>query len=351
MKKVAHVIILWLTTLLLVGCSQNIKENAGEGVWVNLDISVALSDVARAESRTVAEDAEAKNENEKMQTLRVIVVRENGIVEDNRFIRLNNATELYKNISFKVVSKETKKIYLFVNEETPLKINDGDNGELLTLTDYFSNIKQGDEFPTAKISNLKVQLDDKSEQLTGALPMNEYHEVYVPDKDHKCQLFVTRAAVKFSFRITNESTSVSKLTQITISKMAREEYYLPRNAKYENEVIDNVIYRAITHYDVPDNPGYYIYEKQYSTPQELPSNKEVHLEPIYLLEGKFPENYSVGIGINGADLKGELLNLPRKLPRNTHVVVNIKLKDHQFEIIVDVEPYREAILDDVDFGL
>lgn len=141
----------------------------------------------------------AENDDEKMQTLRVIVVRENGIVEDNRFIRLNQATELYKDVSFKVVSKEQKRIYLFVNEETAIKIGHGSSNELLKLTNYLSEIKQGDEFPTTEISQLTVQLDANDEQLNGALPMSECHLVKVPEKDHECKLFVTRAAVKFSF--------------------------------------------------------------------------------------------------------------------------------------------------------
>ena len=49
MKKVACVIIFWLTASLLIGgCSRDAKEDAGEEVLVNLNISVALSDVAHA---------------------------------------------------------------------------------------------------------------------------------------------------------------------------------------------------------------------------------------------------------------------------------------------------------------
>jgi len=350
MKKVAYVIILWLTALFIVaGCSRDAKEDSEKEVLVNLNINVALSDVAQGESRSVTDDAKAENDDEKMQTLRVIVVRENGIVEDNRFIRLNQATELYKDVSFKVVSKEQKQIYLFVNEETVIKIGHGSSNELLKLTNYLSEIKQGDEFPTTEISQLTVQLDANDEQLNGALPMSECHLVEVPEKDHECKLFVTRAAVKFSFRITNKGENTSQLTGLTINEVARKEYYLPHNAKYEDEVIEGKTYRAITEYEVPANPGYYTHEQKYNT--SLPVNKEVSLAPIYLLEGKFEGKYSVSVTINGAKLEGELNNLPRNLPRNTHVVVNITLNDHHLEsIIVDVEPYREAILEP-DFGL
>lgn len=72
MKKVACVIISWLTASLLIGgCSRDAKEDAGEEVLVNLNISVALSDVAQSMARGVEEDAGAKGEHEKMQRLRV----------------------------------------------------------------------------------------------------------------------------------------------------------------------------------------------------------------------------------------------------------------------------------------
>lgn len=48
---------------------------------------MALSDVAQSMARGVEEDAGAKGEHEKMQRLRVIVVRENDVVEKNAFYR------------------------------------------------------------------------------------------------------------------------------------------------------------------------------------------------------------------------------------------------------------------------
>ena len=80
MKRVACVIIFWLTASLLIGgCSRDVKEDAGDEVLVNLDISVALSDVAQSMTRSVEEDAMAKGDHEKMQKLRVIVVREEAL--------------------------------------------------------------------------------------------------------------------------------------------------------------------------------------------------------------------------------------------------------------------------------
>lgn len=354
MKKVACVIIFWLTASLLIGgCSRDAKVDAEEkGILVNLDISVALSDVARSISR--AGYADAVGDNEKMQTLRIIVVNEAGNVEANRLISLA-AVESYGYERFKVMGKEKKRIYLFVNEgNKAIKVRHGNtsNTENLELTKYLSEISLWKELPD--LSDLTIRLEENSEQLTGALPMSECHEVVVPDTDYSCDLFVTRAAVKFSFKITNHSSKERKLTGLTISKMSRYEYYLPHNAIYGEEEIDGESYKTIISYDVPSPVEEYDY-KQQGLDVELPEGQEIVLEKsIYLLEGNSSrEDYSIGIGIDGADLESKVLkNLP-KLPRNTHVVVNITLNDdasNEMTCEVDVRPYSEKILEP-GFGL
>ncbi|WP_455510570.1 hypothetical protein [Butyricimonas paravirosa] len=357
MKKVACVIIFWLTASLLIGgCSRDVKVDAGEEVLVNLDISVALSDVAQSMTRGVEEDAMAKGDHEKMQKLRVIVVRENDVVEKNDFIGpLSSDMNGRVSGQFEVVGREWKRIYLFVNEDNKqIKVGQGDSDDALTLASFLDNIKVGEIFPTEEIANLTVRVDKPSGQLVGALPMSECHQVYVPKTDSECALFVTRAAVKFTFRITNKSSVEKELTGLVIKNMADKEYYLPRNAKYENENIEGKEYLTIKSFDVPS----FVTEYDFNDDLEvaLPAMKEgetltpTELSPIYLLEGKREGKYSVGITVNGAYLEGELDNLPDKLPRNTHVVVYITITDKELEFEVNVEPYREVELKP-DFGL
>lgn len=355
MKRVACVIIFWFTASLLIGgCSRDTKEEAEEkGILVNLDISVALSDVVHSMSR--AGLADAVGDNEKMQTLRIIVVRENGVVEENRLITFA-AVERYGYERFKVVGKEKKQIYLFVNEENEaIKVRRGSSAGTrdLDLGEYLSGIVQWKEFPKEEFSELTIRLDEASEQLAGALPMSECHEIEVSDTDSECDLFVTRAAVKFSFRITNKSSKDRELTGLTISKMSRYEYYLPHNAEYGEENIGDEVYKAIISYDDLSSAGEYDYNQQ-GLEVKLPMNKEVVLEKsVYLLEGKSDREYSVGIEIDGAGLENKVLEGLRKLPRNTHVVVNITLnddKDNAMTCEVDVRPYSEKILKP-EFGL
>lgn len=102
--------------LIFMGCSrEGIEETReGEDTLVNLEIDVALSDVPVR----MRNSEPASNENEKMKTLRIVVVRPDNTVEANRLLELSSAVETYGNVLFKVVGKETKRIYLFVNEET-----------------------------------------------------------------------------------------------------------------------------------------------------------------------------------------------------------------------------------------
>ncbi|WP_026207838.1 hypothetical protein [Butyricimonas synergistica] len=361
MKQVACYLIFGLMAFLLSGgCSRDTGENAEGEVLVNLNINVALSDVARPIARGVVEDAKPKNEDEMMQKLRVIVVRENGVVEINDFINFSSSAVMsVVSGKFKVVSGEWKQIYLFVNEDNEsIQVSQGDSNETLALSDFLDGIMVGETFPAEVISNLTVRVETPSGQLSGALPMNERHQVYVSrQENNECQLFVTRAAVKFTFRITNETSTMRELTGLVIKNMANKEYYLPRNAKYEEETIgeegDNYSVLAIKSYNVPPFSGVYDYKHE-GVDVILPANNGFkELEPIYLLEGKPDGEYLVGITVNGVSWERKLGNLPHGLPRNTHVVVNITIKnDDKFELewVVDVEPYREKELKP-DFGL
>ena len=160
MKKFECIIILWVMVFLLVGCSRNgnEEENDGKEILVNLDIRVALSDVSQP---TRSEDADAESDDEKIQTLRIVVVRPDGIVEGNRFVPLVVAAEFYGYERFRVVGNEEKRIYLFVNERARVQFEDGRTD--LNLTDYLSGIVPGQVFPKDEIASLMIRLDGVSE--------------------------------------------------------------------------------------------------------------------------------------------------------------------------------------------
>lgn len=357
MKEIAYIIILWITSFFWGGCTHDVDGDISdrETLLVNLEVSVALSDISQAKTRAgdITYPEPPAYDNEKMKTLRIIVVRNHdNTVEQNRIISLPAADNTYTE-EMKVVGNERKQIYLFVNEATQIKTV----GFPRKLVDFdFSKIQVGSLFPTDYLSELTIRLDEATEQIDGPLPMSECHTVDVPGIDHACQLFVTRAAVKFSFKIINDGSSPINITKFTVDKMANKEYYLPHNTTYvERETTNGETFWDINLYDVPAT-GYYTYRAPSELLGLLPARAEKSsAKPVYLLEGKHSDSknkaqpYLLTLGIDGAELSSYLPNLPQ-LPRNTHVVVNITVKERMLNCEVDVRPYSEVILEP-DFGL
>lgn len=352
-----------LCSLLLCACISDIGDNGNDRdndgtLLVNLDISVALSDVSDALTRASG-DAGAANDNEKMHTLRVVIVRPDRTVEANRLIDFREAAALYHKEpeSFKVAPNERKRIYLFVNENTTA--TDRVTGSERKLVDFnFNGIGVGSSFPADDIDGLKISLNDNTEQIDGPLPMSEKHECFVNKRPvQECSLFVTRAAVKFTFHITNNSGNSVTLNKFTIARMAREEWYMPR-AKY-GDPDETTGQRVITEYEVPTGVGYYVYGKDNPVQDgvTVAAGGEAVLDPIYLLEGKYTDepdsegrNYSLEISLNNTTRKHYFPEL-ETLPRNTHVVVNITCDaDSKVTCGIDVIPYSDVPLEP-DFGL
>lgn len=361
MKLFASSIILF-SLLLFCSCESSADEqgSGGDGtLLVNLDISVALSDISDVQTRAADADyADTANENEKMHTLRVVIVRPNWTVEENRLIDFRDAVTLAHTVAkpFRVVGNERKQIYLFVNEHTEAASENPAVSSRKLVDADFGQIEVGSLFPTS-IEKLKIRLDGDTEQLDGPLPMSERHEYLVSEKPNQsCRLFVTRAAVKFTFCVINESSDSITLNGLNIEKMAREEWYMPR-ARYGMDEVTGQ--QKITEYEVPAGVGYYTYKMNLSSDGgvTVESGGERLLAPVYLLEGKYIDepdsegrNYSVEMTVNNVTRRHYLPEL-EALPRNTHVVVNIRCDaDAEVTCTVDVIPYSEKILEP-EFGL
>ena len=126
MGRSVYVVVWVCLALLASGCRRSADVSAEEQPFlVNLDLNVALSDIAIPRSR-VSSDAAPANDDEKMQTLRIIVVRPDGTVEANRFVKPSVALVYDQQERFKVVGREKKRVYLFVNEgNTVVETMDG----------------------------------------------------------------------------------------------------------------------------------------------------------------------------------------------------------------------------------
>lgn len=370
MRNSIHIAILCLVSLFAAGCDKSVTDapEVEKDVWVNLNIGIALSDSAVPERASRAGGLEEPaDEAEKMQTLRIVVVDKDGNVEANRFLCAGSVVE-YGEEHFKVRANETKQVYVFVNEKNKsVKVYEAAVSDpIADFHAYLGDIEVGEPFPRTKIEGLEVRLTDGVgseldaagggyEKAEGGLPMSTCETVEVGDTDLSHKIYLHRAAVKFTFNITNQSGRERALTGLHIDKMSRREYYLPRVTEYGANGKD------IVDFNVPNvgNNDYYRFAKSFDDGGiTLPNGETVTTSPVYLLEGKYePEktdadekNYSMSISVNGADTGYEYLTNLDRLPRNTHVVVNIVFGVSDVTWTVDLRPYGEVKLDP-DFGL
>lgn len=369
--KLKYGIVALVLGVLLCGCSIYSKEGdipvAENTSKVKLGVSVALTDgAAFLGMQSRGSLAEAVNAGEKMQTLRIIIVRPDGTVEHNRYYDFHQVpTTYFATAQFEVVGGETKKVYLFANENTKF-----DSGR--KVADYdFAAIKVGEQFPTNDITGKDIETDETSlievnDALTQmALPlfMSECHSVDVPEKkDENVELIIVRAAVKFTFRIINKSNEPLALNQLTISKLARREYLLPNEVVYATEPSeeDGTTITYIKSYNVPmiGNNEHYNFKATFADKtvpaKSATGNGEVVLDPIYLLESNYNDdpsttgrNYKISLTVGDETYENGYFNNLTALPRNTHVVVDVTLngKLTGLDCVVRVYPYGEYWLD------
>lgn len=330
---------------LLTGCVlYNGKEEKGES-FVRLKLDIEVSNLPSSPKTKGYEDPES--DNERMNTLRIIVVRKaTGIVEHNTFLNFTRPDLLLKGMEYKVVGGEKKKIWLIANEGNP------------KMTYDFSGIRPGSEFPENEVNEACISMTENNDEVTGQIPMTASHEVDMPLKDYSTELFIVRAATKFTYILTNNTGSPLYLSSLKISKGARKEYLFPRATfdkwsytdPVDGSTVTEDIGKQITAYEVPlvYNNEYYVFQKSLSVTAD--AGASVKIDPVFLLEGKYTDtasdgkNYSTSLTINGIEYKDYLPELPQ-LPRNTHAVVNVKFSEIGISMTVEVMPYGEVILE------
>ena len=364
--------------LMAFGCVA--VERESYDVMSELTISVSVSNTPGAPVTKAPEskaDINASDyigpahDGEKIQTLRIVIVRPDGTIEHNRYMDFQGAVKRaymeVADIAFKVVGPEQKKVYLFVNENS---VKEDMTGAETKIVNYnFNTLEVGKKFPADAIADLKISLFDSYDTVpceenlaTASLPMSECHTVQMPAKDHHVDLYVTRAAVKFTYLFDNQTSQSYSLSQLTISKGSRLEYYMPQ-ITYTGDPFTNDF--AVENYKVPNNftNDYYIFGR--FAPGDgslvLPAEKVTPLPSFYLLEGKYEDpkkvvdsngkqlNYSMSATLDGVIHESYFPDVPW-LPRNTHVVTVITISDHDVKWTVDVYPYGEYWLNP-GFGL
>ncbi len=369
-----NILLLVLLTAILCGCVEgNTLQTLPQADSARLYLKVSACDGAPylGLKTRAATYSQAVKPGEMMQTLRIVIVRPDGIVEHNRYFDFHQTPTIEFGAAEFEVSPDTEKtVYLFANENA-LKTN----GSKIINFD-FDQITVGSQFPADDVANLQISLTENTERLSGELlPMCEKHQltdiVYTQNNlelEYTADLFVVRAATKFTFNLRNETSKEVTISNLNIDKLARIEYYMPNGTTYSAPDPDTGG-REITGYNVPTvaNNDYYTFlsnlandangnGKVIDAGDESDDFKPLG-EDIYLLEGKYTDaasngkNYKLSLTVNG-NTYSEYFPELEQLPRNTHVVVNISIKGKDAEVscTVQVMPYGAYELEP-EFGI
>lgn len=217
-----HIITRWASVLCIViplaSCSNETsivdEPDKGKAILVlNTDII-----------GTRAGDGETSEE-EKMKTLRIIVLHSDGTVEANRFFDFaGNPFSEYKTL-IPVKRNETKKIYLVANERS-----------LGGSTD----LSQLGENPTAQLEGITFEAKPSSPsgnpELAGGIPMSACYSLTVGEESQiNKEFWLVRAMTKFTFTFQNGRTDGPvRLNEMKVSAFADKMYLMPHLHDGEN---------------------------------------------------------------------------------------------------------------------
>lgn len=386
--NIIHSIVVCLAALTLpfmVACSSQEESLQGNVAEAALYLNIEPIVQSRA-------GGTALPDNEKMHSVRVIVLHTDGTVEHNRHFSLEGARE-QKYILLKVRPNEKKKIFLFANEESVSAV-EGVTSDSQSLTDFFEGYTTdgtSDGFEDA-VNNLYFAPD----YLGGKpIPMSSMYEIDFPEKGNfDGTFYVVRVATKFMVNFMNWRGEEVIVEDFTIASLADRNFLMAHvNDSEQNEQLFNGKTWIDWLKDVSDTSSedddYATTEaagwlKDYELPEQAdkemtythetvtvglptvdidhPNNSKPgvakNIPVFYLPESKSPkagatdgeQEYTLTIKINGKD-EPFICKLPnlKALFRNTHVVVNITMY-HNLKIVLDVIPYSEVPLDPI-FGL
>lgn len=330
-------------------------------------------------------------DNEKMHSVRVIVLHNDGTVEHNKFYALDDAQE-QRSILLKVTPNEKKKIYLFANEESVSTV-EGVSGNDTSLSEFFDSYKEGmrmNDFAIA-VKDLYFSPDYSD---GNPIPMSSMYEIDIPEKGVIEEIFyVVRVATKFTVNFFNWRGEEVTVENFSIESHADKNFLMAHvnsypdtqnhetNQKYPTWIdwlkavsdASNVDSDAateefgwLTDYRLPEQTTAKVYTHEGlkigkpTVDIEKPDNSEPGVAsdvPVFYLPesknlkaGATEQEYILTIKIAGrAEPFVCKLDKLKALFRNTHLVVNITMYNSN-EIVVDVIPYSEVILEP-EFGL
>ncbi len=385
--SIIHSIVVCLAAFTLpfmVACSSQEESLPANDTEAALFLNIATLEQARSGEVTKLPD------NEKMHSVRVVVLHENGTVEHNQHYSLEGA-QAQKYIILKVKPKEKKKIFLFANEESVSTV-EGVPGENQTLTDFFNSYTENATNFARAVNDLYFTPDYSDNK---HIPMSSMYEIDFTEGKVEKTFYVVRVATKFTVNFKNWRGEKVTVEYFTLASHADKNFLMAHvkdseqnralfNGKSWIEWLKKVSDASsedddygktdtagwLKDYDLPTQADK---TKTYTHPEKVivgkptvdidyPDNNKpgvAESAPIfYLPESKTPkadatkgeQEYTLTVKMEGRNepFVETLPNL-KALFRNTHVIVNITLLN-DMEIVVDVIPYSEVKLDPV-FGL
>lgn len=382
--SIIHSIVACLTAFTLpfmVACGsqeESFPPDVTETAETTLLLNIATLEGSRAETAELPD-------NEKMHSVRIIILHSDGTVEHNKFYALDGPMAQHS-ILLKVASDESKKVFLFANEESVDAV-EGNGSIGGSLSSFLDSYREGSSGFESAVNSLYFAPD-----YTGGknIPMSSFYVVEMPGQGTiEKTFYVVRVATKFTVNFLNWRGEDVRVENFSIASHADKNYLMAHvdDSQQNRDLLNGKTWIEWLK-DVSDasseNDSYETTEavgwlKDYRLPESAnmtvtythgtvtigkpkvdinnPSNSKPgvaqNIPFFYLPESKNikagatdgEQEYQLTIKIDGRD-ETFVSTLPhlKALFRNTHVLVNITLYK-TLEIEVDVIPYSEVILD------
>ena len=385
--SIIHSIVVCLAAFALpfmVACSsreESLPEEISEAI-----LHLNVEPIGRTRAGTTAE----LPDKEKMRSVRIIVLHNDGKVEHNRHFSLENALA-EKTILLKVTPNEKKKIFLFANEKSVSSVEGVTvEGENKTLTAFFNSYTEGMSGFEDEVNELYFAPDYSVEE---PIPMSSMYEIDFKEGREDYKFYLVRVATKFTVNFFNWRGEEVTVENFSIESHADKNFLMAHvnsypdtqnpetNQKYPTWIdwlkavsdASNVDSDAatnrfgwLTDYELPEQSTATIYTHGKVTVGkptvdiDNPDNSKPGVAsdvPVFYLPesknlkaGATEQEYILTIKIAGrAEPFVCKLDKLKALFRNTHLVVNITMYNIN-EIVVDVIPYSEVNLEP-EFGL
>lgn len=361
-RMTAVIVMAVVISLVHAGCSSDRKE-APERETAVLSIRVTLHDDVPAghpgKSPNRAGEYEADkfsaNDMEKMHTLRIIIIGSDNTVEHNTLWDMTGSPgEFVSGGDFPVRAGDMKTILFVANEEGKrVRIQDG---TLIPVSDYLGKLSAAvgesvdpDALRKAVIPDSEIVTDSRTGMLASPLLITGIYRYYIDtDRDRYSATFnIHRTLSKYTFRVTNKSKDKPhKLDFIEIDRVASYCWLFP-DAEYQD-----YLQTILTGYVAADpSPGKI---NTYTESATIAPGETREFGPYYLPEGAdlgSSGKYSVRFGFEGfstgwrslqwfkPEIPGETFPMT-DLPRNTHVVVNVKFDLLELDLNYTVCPWE-----------